>query len=210
MKRTLALAACTAVAFLTGCSSNSAQPDASQSTTVSTAQSAESASPSPSPGAGDLGTVKPGAVTACTGAGLSLKQLPNGNGAAGTVVVAISITNSTATSCTLNGYPDFTLTGRTTGATTDKPEPVTIKPGHLGGLTAFSHTPTTVTVPAGGTAGFLLAYGNVPQGQTDCDAATRMNLRLGNGTVTGPVQVAVCGEAMQVSPYVPSSELTLD
>jgi hypothetical protein len=149
-------------------------------------------------------------VAACTSTGFTLKQVPGGNGAAGTIVVAISITNSGGSTCVLNGYPDFTLTGRTTGSSTDKPEPVTIKPGHLGGLPAFGHIPTTVTVAPGGTSGFLLSYGNVPQGRSDCAAATRMNLKIGSGTVTGPVQVAVCGEDMQVSPFVIPSELTLD
>jgi hypothetical protein len=222
MKRTLALASGATILVLTGCSGHPAQPVAGPSTAASTAVSTPAA-PTPGlpnsggpPGSAPAGSApagpsaRPGVVTGCEGSALSLKQLPNGNGATGTIVVAISITNTSTTSCTLKGYPDFTLTGRTPGLTTDKPAPVSIKPGHLHGLVAYAHAPTQVTVAPGGTAGFLDAFSNVPQGKGECSAATRMNLKLGTSTATGPVQLAVCGAPMQVSPFVPASELSLD
>jgi hypothetical protein len=42
-------------------------------------------------------------------------------------------------------------------------------------------------------------------GDGSCSPATTMNLSVGTGRISGPVQISLCGSPLNVSPYVPSS-----
>ncbi|MBO0870115.1 MAG: DUF4232 domain-containing protein, partial [Micromonosporaceae bacterium] len=130
-----------------------------------------------------------------------LAQLPGGDAASGTVIVAIQLTNTSAQPCQLNGYPTFTLAagGRSLSAT--------IQHGGMP-IAPINEAPQPVTVKPATRAGFLLVYQNRPaSGTGTCSTATTMSLKLGSATVSGGVQVLVCGPAMKVSPYVAGNRL---
>jgi hypothetical protein len=144
----------------------------------------------------------PGAGNACDASDLTLAQLPGGDAASGTVIVAIGLTNTSAKACTLNGYPVFTLTGGGHAL------PVTIQHGGMP-VPPVNAPAQPVTVNPHARAGFLLVYQNRPaSGGGSCSTATGMALKLGSATVNGDVQVSVCGQAVKVSPFVPGSKLT--
>ena len=193
-----------AVALLAACSSHRDAPDqagaspgsASPGATAPGDQSLGSAAPS-GPGQG----AAPQGGSPCTANDFALAQLPGGDAASGTVIVAIGLTSKSGRACVLNGYPDFTLSGG--GHTL----PVTIQHGGLP-VPPINAAPQPVIVNSGARAGFQLVYQNRPtSGTGSCSAATQMTLKLGGATVTGPVQVSVCGPAVKVSPYVPGSKL---
>lgn len=145
---------------------------------------------------------RPPPPSACTSVDLSLAQLPGSSSAAGTVIIAIGLSNTSSRACALDGYPDFTLTG-------DPNPAVTVQHGGPG-PTGFDTPPTARSLPAGEHLGFLLAYANrPPAGQTTCGHATKMHLNLPTGTTTGPVDIAVCGQPMRVSPYLPPDQLSI-
>jgi Protein of unknown function (DUF4232) len=147
------------------------------------------------------GTGGPGAPAACAASDLALAQLPGGEGAAGTVIVSIGLTNRSGRACSLNGYPEFTLAGSAGD------QQVAIEHDGLG-MATFQAKPSPVTAAPSGRVGFLLAYINRPTGTSgSCTAATTMSLRVGAARVSGPVQVSVCGEPMKVSPFVSADKL---
>jgi hypothetical protein len=177
--------------------------------------SAAPAGPAGAAGGGDTG---PGTVTGggtpagpagCAAGGVSLSQLPGDSGAAGSLVVALQVSNGSSKACALSGYPDFTLTAKSR-AGADIAEPATLRHGPLGDL-AFGDPPTTVVLTPGAHAGFLVQYSQVPYGDGGCVPVTAMRLPLpGSPTpVVGAVRMQVCGEPMLVSPYVPAARLSL-
>ena len=130
-----------------------------------------------------------------------MKQLPGGEGAAGTIAVTIRLTNTGSAACTLRGYPSFTLTGG--GRTL----PADLIHGNLGG--PFDTPVTTVTLAPVDNGGFLVAYGDVPRnGATSCAQATRLALALPGGAATGTAMIMVCGGSLTVSPFLPESQLS--
>jgi hypothetical protein len=57
-------------------------------------------------------------------------------------------------------------------------------------------------------AGFLILYLNRPTtGDGSCHPATTMNLSVGGGRISGPVQISLCGSPLNASPFVPASKL---
>jgi hypothetical protein len=138
----------------------------------------------------------------CAAADLQMAQQPGGDAAGGRVVVAIALTNKSGSDCTVAGYPTFTLAG-TSGAAS-----VTVQ--HDGnGIPAFKTPVPPVNLAPSAKAGFLLAYLNRPtSGDGSCGAATTMSLSVGTGQVSGPVQISLCGSAVNVSPYVTAGQLT--
>jgi hypothetical protein len=201
------------LAALSGCGSSQPQPGGTPSSITITTSPGASAPGSGAPGSPtSAGPARPPAEIAstCSGTQVSVAQPPGGQGAAGTVVVAITVTNTSTTACALTGYPDFQLTAHSASMATDFPENVIVRHGGMGG-SAFGASPTTVPLAPGGKAGFQLAYPNHPQsGNGGCDVATKLHLRLAGGTETvGTVQIQVCGGAMNVSPYLPLSALAI-
>jgi hypothetical protein len=160
-------------------------------------------------GTGPAGGAAPVAATSCAAGTLSLNQPPAANGAARQVVVAVRIVNHASRPCTISGYPAFLLTAPASSGK-DVVEPVTERHGASGTL-AFGDPVRTVTIPSGGFSGFLIEFSRVPYGDGGCVRATKLRLTLpGTGaSVTGPVQIDVCGEPMLVSPFLPSTRLTV-
>jgi hypothetical protein len=162
------------------------------------------ATPTTSSQAPPVGSQSPGPATTpgCAAADLALAQLPGGEGASGTVLVSIGLTNRSGRACSINGYPAFTLAGSAGD------QPVAIEHDGLG-MPTFQMAPSPVTVNPSGRAGFMLAYLNRPSSESgSCTTATKMALRIGAAVVTGPVQISLCGEPLKVSPYVPADRLT--
>jgi uncharacterized protein DUF4232 len=86
------------------------------------------------------------------------------NGAAGTIGVSITLTN-TAAACTLKGYAGLRLRNA------KGPLPTTVVHGGL----AFLRRPQRlVTLARGGKASVLIAYNHVPSGNGPCPTATRL------------------------------------
>jgi hypothetical protein len=203
-----ALAACTAKAGPSATPPSPPGPSAAQGLG---AQPSPSPSVSASPSHPAPATTTAAAVGPCTASGLSLVQLPGDNGAAGTIVIAIQLTNTSGHRCTISGYPDFTVTFHSASMSSDINEPVALQHGNLPG-TAFNDPVTTVTLDPNGHSGFLLAYSNVPQDATKgCDAVTKMHLLPpgGSSRVVGSVQFQVCKPTLQISPYLPASRLSV-
>jgi Protein of unknown function (DUF4232) len=205
-----ALAACTAKVGPPPTPPSPAGPSAGQGL-AALPSSSPSPSPSVSPSQPAPATTTAAAVGPCTASGLSLVQLPGDNGAAGTIVIAIQLTNTSGHRCTISGYPDFTVTFHSASMSSDINEPVALQHGNLPG-TAFNDPVTSVTLDPNGHSGFLLAYSNMPpDGTSGCDAVTKMHLLPpgGSSRVVGPVQFQVCKPTLQISPYLPASRLSV-
>jgi hypothetical protein len=199
-----------AVVVAAGCSSKSTPPgqadrppggDSSATAVPGDTPTAGAIPPDSTPTTGTTGGTT--TTRACTASDLTLAQMPGGDAAGGTVVVAIGLTNKSGHACSVNGYPDFTLTGSTGN------QPVTIEHSGLG-IPALNAPPVPVTLNPAAKAGFAVQYLNRPtSGDGSCGAATQMSLAIGGTRLTGPVQIAVCGSPLKVSPYVAGSKLTI-
>jgi hypothetical protein len=199
-----------AAVLATGCSSKSnpsgqANPtlggDSSASATPGDTPSVDATLPNGTATTG--GTGGDTTARACTAGDLTLGQMPGGDAAGGTVVVVIGLTNKSSHACSVNGYPDFTLTG--SGGN----QPITIEHSGLG-IPALNTPPTPVTLSPAAKAGFAVQYLNRPtSGDGSCGSATQMSLAIGGTRLTGPVQIAVCGSPLKVSAYVSANRLTI-
>jgi uncharacterized protein DUF4232 len=96
-------------------------------------------------------------------------HLLNSSGAAGTIVLSVTLTNRGAT-CTLKGYTRLQLMA---GAR----RPLATRVVH-GGLAVLSQRPHTVVLRQGATATVLIAYGDVPTGYERCPTGTEILLRV--------------------------------
>ncbi len=149
---------------------------------------------------------------ACTANQLTLTQPAESGHSGGFTVVAVRLTNKSSARCSVQGYPVFTLIAHSVALGNDIEESVTLAPGGLTGLDAFSHQAGQVVLSAGGKGGFLVGYSEKPQnGMQACPQATRMSLVLPTGPipVAGPVKIVVCGQPIRISPFVESDELSV-
>jgi hypothetical protein len=129
-----------------------------------------------------------------------------GQGAAGTIEASVTLTKSTAGSCTLKGWPLMTLQDRL-GAVLASNLIDVPSSGNTHQFTAAqaNKAPTTLTLQQNGTANFSLAYSDVPTGATACESAVTLSVQFAtNGaaiTVTPPYPVQPCnGGRIWVSP----------
>ncbi len=185
---------------LSGCATGAGAPVAGGSALPSSPASV-SASASPSAAPAPASPSLDAGPRPC--AALAVAQLPGDDGAAGTIVVRIQVTNGGTGPCTISGYPDFTLTVHSAA------HPVTLVRGQLGG--PFAAPATTLTVAPGGHAGFFVAYSNrTDSGDGSCVTADQLRLtQPGSASPSvGPVQLPLCQDTLRVSAYVPSGQLT--
>ena len=209
----LAAAAVATLAALSGCGPDkkpaaAAPPSSDPSSSSSSA--APSSDPSSAPSSSSSSSPKASSSAAagkqCTSAAIKLAPVPGSeNGAAGTIYVQIGLTNTAKTSCTVKGYPDFTLTARSPSTQRDTQLAAPIE-RDTNLVAPYGGTPTTVTIQPGGKAVFLLGYSQVPRGETACPVADKMHLRLPTQPtpVVAAVSIKVCGPALRVSKLVPS------
>lgn len=107
----------------------------------------------------------------------------------------------------MRGYPTFTLSVSSGG--TDIVKTVKLLHGNFAG-SIFGAAVTTISLAPGGHAGFGLAYLQIHiDGTGDRDIANKLRLTVPGSTTetVGPVRIPVCGEPMQISPYIPISKL---
>jgi hypothetical protein len=193
-------------AVLAACSSSPAASGNHRPASASTSSTTTSTTTTTVASTGTSGssstTTSTSAVSTCAKSTLSLVQ-DRTEGAAGTIYLGFSIVNRGSSPCTLSGYPTIGLVG-TSG-------PLTTEISHSGQGTIFSVAPTTVVLPAGTSpgAGFVVAYGDVPQGgQSTCPTVTKVEVTLPG--VTGSFRVAKrfvpCGAPnLSVSAVVPEA-----
>ena len=122
--------------------------------------------------AGVAAALSAGASAGQTAAACRASQLHgrvfDSSGAAGTIVLSVTLTNSGPT-CTMKGFTGLQLVGAT------KALPTRVIHG---GAPAFSGRPTLVRLAHGGSATVLIAYGDVPVGNEGrCPAATTLLVR---------------------------------
>jgi len=110
-----------------------------------------------------------GSTPACRAA--QLRGRPAGSsGAAGTIVLSISLTNR-GTACTLRGYAGLRLM---VGAR--RPLPTSVAHG---GLAVLNQRPKTVRLARGTVATILIAYSDVPTGyERTCPSASEILVRV--------------------------------
>jgi hypothetical protein len=194
-------------ALLAACSSSPAAgglhtaKSTSTSSTTSTSTTSTTVASTGTSGSGST-TTSTSAVSPCARSALSLVQ-DRTQGAAGTIYLGFSIVNGGSSPCTLDGYPTIGLLG-TSG-------PLAPEVSHSGQGTIFSVAPATVVLPAGTSpaAGFVVAYGDVPQGgQTTCPTVTKLEVNLPGvaGTFRIAKRFVPCGAPnLSVSAVVPEA-----
>jgi hypothetical protein len=126
-----------------------------------------------------------------------------GGGAAGTIVLTISMRNASATACTLQGYPGMQLLGAQ-----GTPMPTNVVRGGFSGSVpaAVSQAPSLVTLAPGFTASFWLQYEDVPVGgETSCPTSAKAQITPPNDTTPALVALAISpcnGGTVHVSPVL--------
>jgi Domain of unknown function (DUF4232) len=124
----------------------------------------------------------------CTRSQLNVRS--NGQrGAAGTIRGAWVFTNRSATDCTLNGYPDLQLYGRT-----GRPLSTTVQ-------TTLPPAPSAVTLAPGGSGTFLSSYSDVISGSDRCPTSAVIQITAPNATGSHfiPAELHACTGVIQVS-----------
>jgi Protein of unknown function (DUF4232) len=139
----------------------------------------------PSPSIPPTGAPAPPAAaaatdTACAAAGLRIQQTGQ-DGAAGHIHFVLALTNTTATSCTLSGYPSLEMLDRAGN-------PMLTRISHRD--VSFAPTaPHRVLLAPMASASFDVAYSHVPVGsETSCPAASAVL-----------VQVATAGKGLRLA-----------
>jgi hypothetical protein len=131
-----------------------------------------------------------------------------GEGAAGTIYASVTLTKTTAGTCTLKGWPIITLSDRL-GAVL-KSSGVDV-PSASSGFQFLTPTqandePTTQTLSMNATTTFSLAYSDVQSGSTACESAVTVSVQFVTGgavvTVTPTYAVQPCdGGQLWLSPF---------
>jgi Protein of unknown function (DUF4232) len=128
------------------------------------------------------------AVPTCLASQLSIEP-HQGGGAAGTISLTISMRNTSATACTLQGYPGMQLLN-SQGATI----PTNVVRGSFTGSApaAASQPPALVTLAPGFSATFWLQYEDVPVGnETTCPASKQAQITPPNDTAPALVSLDI-------------------
>ena len=111
-----------------------------------------------------------------------------GEGAAGTIYASITVTKTTAGSCTLKGWPILTLQNRLGGVlpmtAVDVP---TASSGFQFLASQANAAPTSLTIQQSGSTTFSLGYSDVPVGTTACESAVTVSVQFVKGGASIPV-----------------------
>jgi hypothetical protein len=169
-----------------------------------------SSTPIPAPTVTVTATATPAAAKPCANASLTVAASGDNDGAAGTIVQRFLITNTSSTSCTMEGHPTISPFGLMTQGTTKaeanldiKVDPIPADFGDLGGPGVLR------TVAHGGTAVFFLKWSQVPVNDVKCPGADGFEFQPPQGATGNYKSVdykfTPCGTAMQVSNVLPAS-----
>lgn len=186
-------------ALLSGCSSS---PTGSHtSTTTSTrAHGHHATTTTTSSSTTTTSTTAP--VTSSTFCQPSQLQLAvvGGTGAAGTLTTTVGLTNTSSSTCTMQGYPGMLLLSSSGSAI-----PTTVIRGeaHFPNPTANA-APSLVTLAPGSAARFSMQYSDVPEGgETSCPASTKSEVTPPTDTAFAvmTLDITACGNGtVHVSP----------
>jgi hypothetical protein len=111
-----------------------------------------------------------------------------GEGAAGTIYASVTVTKSTAGTCTLKGWPILTLQNRLGAVLPMTAINVpTVSSGFQFLSAQANAAPTTLTLQQNGTATFSLGYSDVPVGTTACESAVTLSVQFVKGGAAIPV-----------------------
>lgn len=192
-----------AALLLAACSNSNAPRTATTSTHRSSARTTTSTSSSTTTTAVSSTTTSAAGSTACAHVTASVGQ---GQGAAGTIIGTITVTNTGSTACTANGYPKLALFSGS-GA----PLTVTMVDGLTVTVSAQANAaPTTVTLAPSGTAQFAYQFSDVPVGsETSCPTSESGAVTMPGASSASPsfsLAIGPCGNGtIHVSPIYPGS-----
>lgn len=111
-----------------------------------------------------------------------------GEGAAGTIYASVTVTKSTAGSCTLEGWPILTLQNRLGGVLAMSAVDVPTSSSGFQFLTPLANAaPKPLTIQENGSATFSLGYSDVPVGTTACESAVTVSVQFVKGGASIPV-----------------------
>jgi hypothetical protein len=150
----------------------------STTTTSTTAHSTTTSSTSTTIAAGPI----------CTASAFS-GVYNEGEGAAGTIYASITLTKTTAGTCTLKGWPILTLSDRLGAVlkSTDVDVPSAASGFQFLTPTQANAAPTTLTLSMNGTTTFSLAYSDVQSGTAACESAVTVSVQFVSGGAAIPV-----------------------
>jgi Protein of unknown function (DUF4232) len=178
---------------LAACSSGSSTSTTVTTTTPTTPTTTAPATTSTT--AGHATTTTAAGTTQCT-TNLAA-SIYGSSGAAGTIETTVALKNTSASNCTLGGYPGLGMTG-SNGAS------LTTTVVRKGSYNFTAMAPTTVIISSGQSVYFNMGYSDVPTGSaTSCPAAANLVITPPNAytSVTIPAQLAPCGNGtIVVSP----------
>jgi hypothetical protein len=145
-------------------------------------------------------------ATTCVGSDFTGVYV-EGEGAAGTISASITLTKSTAGSCTLKGWPILSLQD-TTGAVMPSTM-INERPGDAPiqfPAAQANQAPALLSLAQGDKTSFSLAYSDVPTGSAACPSARTVSVQFAkNGsvaTVTPSSPIAPCNNGtIWVSPF---------
>jgi hypothetical protein len=183
-------------ACATGSSSSSTSTSVALTTTGATATTSKVASTTAAPASTTV------ANPTCRPSQLHI-ALFGSEGAAGTIELTFSLTNTSTMLCTMHGYPGMELLDASGGNLA-----TVVTRG--GGLTFENVAVTDVSLAPGQTAYFNLGHGDVPVGTTSCSVASQVEITPPNDTSLAVVpvpQIDACGGgALHVSPVFASTD----
>jgi hypothetical protein len=130
-----------------------------------------------------------------------------GEGAAGTIYASVTVTKTTAGSCTLKGWPILTLQNRLGAVLPMTAVDVPTASSGFQFLSAQANAaPATLTIAQNDTATFSLGYSDVPVGTTACESAVTVSVQFEKGgdaiPVTPQYAVQPCNDGqLWLSPF---------
>jgi Protein of unknown function (DUF4232) len=193
----MALAACSSGG--TGKATGTTLPPTTSTSSPATTTSRPSSTTTTTAPAATTTTV----TTKCKLAGLHIAHLGS-QGAAGTEESTFSLTNSSAATCTMFGYPGMALLS-SSGQTL----PTTVVRG--GGTGATIMAPKTVTLAPGATAFFNVTSSDVTTATTSCSSGAQVQITPPTNTTSAtlPVAIDACDNGkLDVSPIFAGTNVT--
>jgi len=146
------------------------------------------------------------AAATCQGSGFS-GVYNEGEGAAGTVYASVTLTKTSAGTCSETGWPIVTLQNKSGALLPITLVEVPSATNTLQFSTAkANHAPTQLLLHQGSLTTFSLAYSSVTTANTVCDNALTLNIQFATGAssvpVTAPYAVQPCDNGkVWVSPF---------
>ncbi len=186
--------------LVAGCSSNDTSASSTTTTTAAHSTHTGSSTTKATTAKGTTSSTAATTVATCQPSQLKLSS-QTGNGAAGTITLVITMTNTSTTTCSLYGYPGMQLLD---AKGTDLPTKVI-----RGGVETTPSSPakkpaSTVTLAPGKVAAYSLTYSDVPTGnETSCPESAKAEVTAPNDTATATMTLAIsacAGGTLHVSP----------